>query len=71
MMLKALGFLTVGCTQPSDGSAISDPELPFVREYRSAADACRLTGESAYTIDFLDDSADLVCRPTGVVPLHH
>ncbi|MFT6074423.1 MAG: hypothetical protein ACJAZ1_001339, partial [Yoonia sp.] len=56
---------------PSDGSAISDPELPFEREYRSAADACRLTGESAYTIDFLDDSADLVCCPTGVVPLHH
>ena len=65
ILLTALGFLTVGCTQPLDGTAVSDPELPFVRGYRSDADACKLTGESSFTIDFLDDSADLVSCPEG------
>ena len=56
-----------GCGEPAPVGGISepDPELVFVRAYRSADDACRLTGESAFTIDFLDDAADLVTCPTG------
>lgn len=43
----------------------SDPELVFVRGYRSVQDSCQLTGENAFTSDFLDDAADLVSCPTG------
>lgn len=64
IILIILGFLTVGCTEPSDESGFSDPKLPLVRGYRSVDNACELTGESAYTINFLDDSADLVTCPT-------
>ncbi|WP_108839218.1 hypothetical protein [Tateyamaria sp. Alg231-49] len=42
-----------------------DPELNFVRGYRSVADECQLVGETAFTVDFLDDAADLVACPTG------
>ena len=40
-----------------------DPELPFVRPYRAEGDQCRLVGESALTVEFLDDAADLVACP--------
>ena len=36
-----------------------------MRGYRSSDDDCQLTGETSYTIDFLDDAADLVSCPTG------
>jgi hypothetical protein len=42
-----------------------DPELHFVRGYRSASDPCKLTGESAFTNQYLDDAADLVTCPNG------
>ncbi len=56
-----------GCIETTPEVAISepDPELIFVRGYRSAADDCRLVGESAFTLDFLDDAADLVACSTG------
>jgi hypothetical protein len=56
-----------GCVEATPEVAISqpDPELVFVRGYRGAADECQLVGETAFTIDFLDDAADLVACPTG------
>lgn len=42
-----------------------DPELHFVRGYRSVNDPCKLTGETEFTNQFLDDAADLVTCPTG------
>ncbi len=41
-------------------------ELPILGGYRNDADQCRRVGESAYTNQFLDDSADLVACPVGV-----
>lgn len=70
--LSIAGFLfgvamLAGCNEPAPSGGISepDPELVFVRGYRSADDDCKLTGESAFTADFLDDAADLVTCPTG------
>ena len=59
--------MTTACSDPTSVRGISepDPELIFVRGYRSAADECQLVGESAFTVDFLDDAADLVACPTG------
>ena len=59
--------MTTGCSDPTSVGGISepDPELVFVRGYRSADDDCKLTGESAFTVDFLDDAADLVTCSTG------
>ena len=37
-----------------------DPDLYFVRGYRFESDPCKLTGESEFTNQFLDDAADLV-----------
>ena len=63
----ASGLLVAGCTEPPVEVAISepDPDLVFVRGYRSPSDECQLVGESAFTIDFLDDASDLVACPTG------
>ena len=65
-LLLSVGMLA-GCADPASNVAISepDPELVFVRGYRSADDDCKLTGESAFTAEFLDDAADLVTCPTG------
>ena len=65
-LLLCLGMLA-GCTGSAPNVAISepDPELVFVRGHRSAYDDCKLTGESAFTVEFLDDAADLVTCPTG------
>jgi hypothetical protein len=56
-----------GCLETASEIAISepDPELVFVRGYRSVSDECQIVGESAFTVDFLDDAADLVACPTG------
>ena len=63
----ALVLAVTGCVETAPEVAISepDPELNFVRGYRSVADECRLVGETAFTFDFLDDAADLVACPTG------
>ena len=42
-----------------------DPDLYFVRGYRSENDPCKLTGETEFTNQFLDDAADLVTCLTG------
>ena len=65
-LLLCVGMIT-GCSEPTASGGISepDPELVFVRGYRSADDDCKLTGESAFTADFLDDAADLVTCSTG------
>ena len=65
-ILPAALFLT-GCIETPVEVAVSepDPDLIFVRGYRSPSDACQLVGESAFTIDFLDDASDLVACPTG------
>lgn len=57
--------LAGGAMEITEGISEPDPDLVFVRGYRFANDVCMLTGESAFTIDFLDDAADLVTCPTG------
>ncbi|MBD3662609.1 hypothetical protein [Sulfitobacter aestuariivivens] len=63
----ALALTVTGCVETAPKVAISepDPELNFVRGYRSVADECQLVGETAFTVDFLDDASDLVACPTG------
>lgn len=63
----AVALALTGCVEAPPEVAISepDPELVFVHGYRGAADECKLVGETAFTIDFLDDAADLVACPTG------
>ncbi len=54
-------------TPPETGAAPAptNDNLPLVRGYRSEDDWCQLTGESAFTVEFLDHTADLVSCPTG------
>jgi hypothetical protein len=56
-----------GCVKSPAEIAVSeaDPDLVFVRGHRNPSDECQLVGESGFTIDFLDDAADLVACPTG------
>ncbi|KIC41816.1 hypothetical protein RA28_20795 [Ruegeria sp. ANG-S4] len=69
--LLILGFTVslMGCetTPPSEATASATPtndDLLLVRGYRSTDDDCQLTGETAFTVNFLDDAADLVSCPT-------
>ncbi|WP_159089175.1 hypothetical protein [Tateyamaria sp. Alg231-49] len=67
-MVAASLFLGVaGCDVAAPATAVDDPDpdFNFVRSYRSPSDECQLVGESAFTVDFLDDAADLVACPTG------
>ncbi|WP_424832547.1 hypothetical protein [Ruegeria sp.] len=50
---------------PVQAVAPPNDDLRFVGGYRATDDECQLTGETAFTIDFLDDAADLVSCPTG------
>ncbi|WP_170608608.1 hypothetical protein [Ruegeria arenilitoris] len=55
---------------PSDEAVAAPPEptsddLMLVRGYRSTDDQCQLTGETSFTVNFLDDAADLVSCPSG------
>ena len=43
----------------------TNDNLRLVRGYRSTDDDCQLTGETAFTSNFLDDAADLVSCPSG------
>ena len=63
----ALVLVITGCATTTTEVAISepDPELNFVRGYRSDVDECQLVGETAFTVEFLDDAVDLVACPTG------
>lgn len=61
-------WVTNACVPPVDSAAtfgqVSD-DLYFVRGYSSESDPCKLTGETGFTNQFLDDSADLVSCPMG------
>ena len=61
------GQIISGCNDEQAIVAVSepDPDLNFVRGYRSPSDPCQLTGETSFTIEFLDDASDLVTCPTG------
>lgn len=63
----ACSLLVTGCVDsyPVEAASEPDPDLVFVRGYRSADDVCQLTGETSFTVEFLDDAADLVTCPTG------
>ncbi len=52
---------------PETGAAPAptNDDLRLVRGYRSEDDWCQLTGETAFTGNFLDHTADLVSCPTG------
>jgi hypothetical protein len=56
--------LTMGACEPQaslpETVGKDDPDLYFVRGYRSDTDPCKLTGETEFTNQFLDDAADLV-----------
>lgn len=59
-------LLTAACeADPASPDAMvkDDPALYFVRGYRSENDPCKLTGETAYTNQFLGDASDLVSCP--------
>ena len=60
-------LVVAGCIETPVEVAVSepDPDLVFVRGYRNPSDECQLVGESAFTVDFLDDAANLVACPTG------
>lgn len=61
-------IVTNACAAPVNDAASPEgvgDDLYFVRGYRSENDPCKLTGETAFTNQFLDDSADLVSCPTG------
>ncbi len=43
----------------------TNDNLRLISGYRSADDWCETAGETAFTAEFLDDTADLVACPTG------
>ena len=57
--------LAMACAPQPDTVDEPDPELLLLGGYRSTDDDCRLTGESSFTVEFLDDAADLVTCPTS------
>ena len=66
LVFTTFAVTTGGCAQKvPDATMIieSNEDLHFVRGYRSDDDPCKLTGETAFTNQFLDDSADLVSCP--------
>ncbi|MDX1742218.1 MAG: hypothetical protein R3186_01295 [Ruegeria sp.] len=68
-ILLALAGCQDTSLQSGDSNTVNGPppndDLRFVRGYRSGDDDCQLTGETAFTVNFLDDAADLVSCPTG------
>lgn len=55
-------------SDPAETGAAPAPtndNLRLVGGYRSEDDDCQLTGETAFTVNFLDHTADLVSCPTG------
>jgi starvation-inducible outer membrane lipoprotein len=66
LCLVPMALFLAGCdvTAPKNSISEPDPELVFVRGYRSESDECQVIGESAFTADFLDDASALVACPT-------
>ncbi len=73
--LAALGLLVTvaacddapqsGSSEAGAAPAATNDDLMLVRGYRSEDDWCQLTGETAFTVEYLDHTADLVSCPTG------
>lgn len=63
--------LLAACQTGAPGAGRPEPPttLPLMGGYRDAEDACRRVGEDAFTNAFLDDAADLVACPEGMVEL--
>jgi hypothetical protein len=53
-----------GCMASPVADPLDDPNLPIIRDYRAPGDQCKFVGESAVTVDYLDDAADLVACPS-------
>lgn len=63
---SAIKSLRASCgIKPQRTPSEPEPDLFFVRGYRGIDDKCQLVGETAFTIDFLDDAADFVACPKG------
>ncbi|MGV6805410.1 MAG: hypothetical protein ACWA49_14515 [Ruegeria sp.] len=73
LILVCAALALAGCDEASQGGssdagvapAPTNDDLRLVGGYRSEDDWCQLTGETAFTVDFLDHTADLVSCPTG------
>ncbi len=73
MLLLGTALMLAACedareSDPHETGAAPAPtndNLPLTRGYRSEDDWCQFTGESAFTVNFLDHTADLVSCPTG------
>lgn len=71
VLLTAMVTLAACEDTPSPASesgaapAPTNDNLRLVGGYRSEEDWCQLTGETAFTGNFLDHTADLVSCPTG------
>jgi hypothetical protein len=66
MKYTILPLLAVTALAACDPAAPPPPDaLPLLGGYRDPADQCQRVGESAATVEFLDDAADLVGCPEG------
>ena len=59
--------LLAACVAPVPVPVPAPASLPLFGDgYRADGDQCRRVGESAATVDYLDDAADLVACPAGM-----
>lgn len=65
LMVAACGERYVYPLETGVAPAPTNDDLHLVRGYRSDDDWCQLTGETPFTVNFLDHTADLVSCPTG------
>ncbi len=72
LLLLGVVLTMAACEDPTPDApetgaapAPTNDDLRLVRGYRSEDDWCQLTGETAFTGNFLDHTADLVSCPTG------
>ncbi|WP_170564848.1 hypothetical protein [Ruegeria atlantica] len=68
ILLALMGCQDMPLENEAADTVIKSPtndNLRLVGGYRSTDDDCQLTGETSFTVNFLDDAADLVSCPTG------
>ena len=63
VLLPAAALALAACEMTTPPPASGEPLPFFGNGYRFEGDACRRVGESAQTVEFLDDAADLVGCP--------